>query len=62
MKLNRKSLLTAGFAATMAIAPLVVANAQFEPAAVPPAPSSDRMGVHHMGGPGAIGKEGRLNG
>jgi len=52
MKLNQKSLLIAGFAATMAIAPLVVVNAQSEPAAVPPAPSSDRMGVHHMGGPG----------
>ncbi len=55
MKLNRKSLLIAGFAATLAIAPLVVVNAQSEPAAVPSAPSTpsgDRMGGHHMGEPG----------
>jgi periplasmic protein CpxP/Spy len=66
MKLNRKSLLIAGFAATLAIAPLIVVNAQSEPAAVPATPSDpslatpatpsdplgDRMGGHHMGGPG----------
>lgn len=48
MRLNRKSLLIAGLAATMAIAPLVV-NAQSEPSG---GGSSNQMGGHHAGGPG----------